>query len=90
MKFKNFLSDLNGKDFTKKDISDDGKIKISCTCDGAFSFLYQLVSDLTIMGCTDIEVESREATEDEIPKEKPWRCWYFSASGILPKTENDG
>lgn len=90
MKFKNFLSDLNGKNFTEKNVQDDGRIKISCICDGTFLFLYELVSDLTIMGCTDIEVESREATEDEIPKEKPWRCWYFSASGILPKTENDG
>ena len=89
MKFKNFLSDLNGKDFAKKDISDDGKIKISCTCDGTALFLYSLVADLEMMGCADIEVESREATEDEIPKEKPWCRWYFSASGILPKTEND-
>lgn len=89
MKFKNFLSDLNGKDFAKKDISDDGKIKISCICDGTFLFLYELVNDLKIMGCTDIEIESREAAEDEIPKEKPWCRWYFSASGILPKAEND-
>lgn len=60
MKFKNFLSDLNGKNFTEKNVQDDGRIKISCICDETSLFLYELVSDLTIMGCTDIEVENGE------------------------------
>lgn len=39
------------------------------------------------IGCTDIRTESREATPDEIPKDKPWCSWFYAVSGKLPDME---
>ena len=55
--------------------------------DSTLMFQANLYYTLAAIGCTDIRTESREATPDEIPKDKPWCSWFYAVSGKLPDME---
>lgn len=64
---------------------ENGRIELKSISDSTLYFLASMVHTLKEIGCTDIQSESREATADEIPKDKPWCSWVYIVSGILPK-----
>ena len=68
----------------RKNSEENGIVKISTVCDSTLLFLFELEATLRIAGCTNIKITSRPATEDEIPKNKPFCNWYYAAEGILP------
>ena len=65
----------------------DGRVELKCVCDSTLIFQANLYYTLAAIGCTDIRTESREATPDEIPKDKPWCSWFYAVSGKLPDME---
>lgn len=68
----------------RKNSEENGTVKISTVCDSTLLFLFELEATLRIAGCKNIKITSRPATEDEIPKNKPFCNWYYAAEGILP------
>lgn len=58
----------------------DGKLHLSCVCDGTLIFMYELITILNALGCTDIQTET-EIIQDACP---PWKCCRFKASGKVP------
>ena len=64
---------------------ENGELTLSCVCDSTLLYAWELYKLLDLSGVTDIKVESREATPEEIPKDKPYCSWYYSATGRLPK-----
>ena len=73
--------------YYRKLADSDGRIELKCVCDSTLMFQANLYYTLAAIGCTDIRTESREATPDEIPKNKPWCSWFYAVSGKLPDME---
>ena len=73
--------------YYRKLADNDGRIELKCVCDSTLMFQANLYYTLAAIGCTDIRTESREATPDEIPKDKPWCSWFYAVSGKLPDME---
>lgn len=67
----------------------DGRLYLSCLCDGTLYFLTNMVDVLKSMNCTEIETSEEKITEG-IPEGQPWRNYLFRASGLLPRRFDDG
>ena len=74
-------------EYYRKLADSDGRIELKCVCDSTLMFQANLYYTLVELGCTDIRTESREATPDEIPKDKPWCSWFYAVSGKLHDVE---
>lgn len=73
----------------KNIVQENGRVKIWSVCDSTLLFLFNLITMLTVAGCTDITTESRPATGEEIPKDKPFCRWYYAAEGTLPEKKEE-
>lgn len=58
----------------------DGRLHLSCVCDGTWIFMAELVTILNALGCTDIQTET-EYIQDACPS---WKSCRFKASGKVP------
>ena len=69
-----------------KQIADEnGRVTLGGVSDGTVIGEYECFYILNAIGCTDIKFQSRPATADEIPKDRPFLRWHYQVSGNLPK-----
>lgn len=73
--------------YYRKLANSDGRIELKCVCDSTLMFQANLYYTLVELGCTDIRTESREATPDEIPKDKKLCNWVYIVSVKLTNVE---
>ena len=66
-------------------IDEDGRMYLKAQSDSTAIFLFEMLTLLNAMGCTDIQTKGYPAPADKIPKDKPWCSWIDEASGILPE-----
>lgn len=59
---------------------EDGRLYLSCVCDGTLVFAEELKIRLRVFGCTDIQVYE-ETVKDADP---PWMDCRFVAHGKVP------
>lgn len=64
---------------------ENGKVSFSGVSDGSAMADFRYVVILYLAGCTDIKTEFRDATADEIPKDRRFLTQHFEVSGILPQ-----
>lgn len=72
-------------EYYRRYADENGRIELKSVCDSTLYFMVNMCCMLKEIGCTDIQKVSREATADEIPKDKPWCSWVYIVSGVLPK-----
>ena len=72
-------------EYYRRYADENGRIELKSVCDSTLYFMVNMCYMLKEIGCTDIQKVSREATTDEIPKDKPWCSWVYIVSGVLPK-----
>lgn len=69
-----------------KQIADEnGRVTLGGLSDGSLMGEFECLYILAAIGCIDIKTESRPATADEIPKDRPFLTWHYQVSGNLPK-----